>query len=97
MTKSNIEAIPGVLGGGQLGKMLAQAAADLNLRISVLDPTLPLSPASCLRSTGGGDFKITMIWCVLVRITHHYDRNRNVNLDALIDLQTEGKQVYPWS
>ena len=37
----------GILGGGQLGKMLAQAAADWNLDITVLDPVRD-APASCL-------------------------------------------------
>ncbi len=95
MTKSNIEGRIGVLGGGQLGKMLAQAAADLNLRISVLDPT-PSSPASCCATQVIGDFKN---YDDLMRFGQDQDiitiEIENVNLDALIDLQKEGKQVYP--
>jgi len=37
--------VVGVLGGGQLGKMLCQAASQMGIRIVILDP-LPGCPAS---------------------------------------------------
>lgn len=41
------EKIVGVLGGGQLGRMLCQAASKLSIKISILDP-LVNCPASSL-------------------------------------------------
>lgn len=41
------EIIIGVLGGGQLGRMLCQAASELAIKVMVLDP-LPDCPASSL-------------------------------------------------
>jgi phosphoribosylaminoimidazole carboxylase (NCAIR synthetase) len=40
-----ITAKVGILGGGQLGRMLAIAAAPMGVRLNSLDPT-PASPAS---------------------------------------------------
>ena len=49
MIPNNINELPtgskiGILGGGQLGRMLVQAAKTLGYKTVILDPT-PLSPA----------------------------------------------------
>jgi len=86
----------GILGGGQLGKMLALAAANWDFKTFCLDPT-PEAPASqvCTGFTVG-DF-------------NHYDtvlefgRDKDlltieiehVNTDALRELERLGKTVHP--
>jgi len=49
-------AVVGVLGGGQLGKMLAQEARKMGIEIKVLDPT-PNCPASSVASHTMGSFR----------------------------------------
>lgn len=46
----------GILGGGQLGKMLAQEAAKMGIRVKVLDPT-PGCPASSVAEQVVGNFR----------------------------------------
>lgn len=86
----------GILGGGQLGRMLIQAAIDLNLYIKVLDPS---SQAPCYALAH--EFQCGMLTdyqtvlefgmgCDLITI-----EIENVNTDALIELQALGKQVFP--
>ena len=86
----------GVLGGGQLGRMMIQSAIDFNLNISVLDPD-PNAPCKNLVQ----DFQIGELTdydtvyafgqaCDLITI-----EIEKVNTDALKALQNEGKQVFP--
>lgn len=86
----------GVLGGGQLGRMMIQSAIDFNLNISVLDPD-PNAPCKNLVQ----DFQIGELTdydtvyafgqaCDLITI-----EIEKVNTDALKALQSEGKQVFP--
>lgn len=86
----------GILGGGQLGKMLALAAANWDFKIYSLDPT-PNAPASAV-SAGFtvGDFKDydqVMAFgadkdLISIEIEH-------VNTDALRALEQMGKKVHP--
>ncbi|MEP7321363.1 MAG: 5-(carboxyamino)imidazole ribonucleotide synthase [Saprospiraceae bacterium] len=95
MGSKGINSKIGVLGGGQLGKMLAQAAADWNLDISVLDPT-PQAPANCCAKQVHGDFNNydnvlafgQQQDIITIEIEH-------VNLEALKELKRLGKEVYP--
>ncbi len=95
MNASKISPTIGILGGGQLGKMLAQAGADWNLDISVLDPT-PDSPASCCAKQILGNFRDYEAVLEFGRdkdlITIEIE---DVNLDALRVLKGRGKKVYP--
>ncbi len=85
----------GVLGGGQLGRMLIQAGIDLNLNFKVLDPD-PNAPCSQLADFTCG--KLTdyhTVWnfgqsCDLITI-----EIENVNTQALSDLAKAGKKVFP--
>jgi 5-(carboxyamino)imidazole ribonucleotide synthase len=86
----------GILGGGQLGKMLIQKALDFNLNIYVLDPD---SSAPCKNLTPNfvkGDFKnfddVYHFGKKLNLITIEIE---NVNVEALKKLQQEGKEVFP--
>lgn len=49
-------AVVGVLGGGQLGKMMAQEAAKMGVTLKVLDPT-PNCPASVVAKQTVGSFR----------------------------------------
>ncbi len=88
----------GMLGGGQLGRMTLQEAYNLNLRISILDPS---ENAPCKALTDDfiqGDFKD-------YDTVYQFGRDKNVvtiefedvNSDALAQLEKEGIKVYPQS
>jgi len=86
----------GVLGGGQLGRMLIQSAVDFNLEIWVLDPD-PQAPCHQLASkfVNGPitDFETVVNFgqsCDLVTI-----EIENVNTDALKKLEEDGVKVFP--
>jgi 5-(carboxyamino)imidazole ribonucleotide synthase len=86
----------GLLGGGQLGRMLLQAAIDLDMKVSCLDPdaTAPCHELAHLFKQGslqdydsvyqfGRDYDV-----ISIEIEH-------VNIEALEQLEMEGKQVFP--
>jgi 5-(carboxyamino)imidazole ribonucleotide synthase len=86
----------GILGGGQLGKMLIQEAVNLNLEIFVLDPD-PHAPCKHLvpHFTCGSlqDFETVyqfgkQVEIITIEIEH-------VNVEALFKLEEEGVKVYP--
>lgn len=85
----------GVLGGGQLGRMLIQSGIDLNLTFKVLDPD-PHAPCSQLADfTCGKLTDYQTVWdfgqsCDLITI-----EIENVNTQALSDLAKAGKKVFP--
>jgi len=85
----------GIIGGGQLGRMLIQSGIDLNIDFSVLDPDPQapchqLAPFTCGKLT---DYET--VWnfgqdCDLITI-----EIENVNTRALADLAKAGKKVFP--
>lgn len=86
----------GVLGGGQLGRMLIQSAIDLNLDISIIDPD-PAAPCAHLVKdfTVGKltDEEVVYEWgktfdLITIEI-------ENVSVSALKRLKAEGVEVYP--
>jgi 5-(carboxyamino)imidazole ribonucleotide synthase len=86
----------GILGGGQLGKMLIQSAADLNILCKVLDPD---ASAPCKVLTN--DFvqgKLTDYQTV-VDFGKEVDvltiEIENVNTEAMEYLQSQGVKVFP--
>ncbi|ELR69771.1 Phosphoribosylaminoimidazole carboxylase ATPase subunit [Fulvivirga imtechensis AK7] len=86
----------GILGGGQLGRMLIQSALDLNIDINVLDPdeNAPCKHISAEFTAGKlTDFDTVYKFgksCDLLTI-----EIENVNTQALKKLQSEGKKVFP--
>ena len=86
----------GILGAGQLGKMLCQAASPWELPIYCLDksPTFPAGPYA--KGFTEGDFKNyeevlafgREMDIISIEIEH-------VNTDALLQLEKEGKIVHP--
>jgi len=86
----------GILGGGQLGLMLLQAAVDWNLSIHILDPD---AEAPCrhlaMSFTQGSltDYQTVYEFGQQVDVlTIEIER---VNVDALEALEKEGKRVFP--
>jgi 5-(carboxyamino)imidazole ribonucleotide synthase len=85
----------GILGGGQLGRMLIQNAINYNLNISVLDPD-PNAPCKGISSFTKGSLTD-------YDTVYDFGKNKdlitieieNVNVDALKALQKEGKKVFP--
>lgn len=86
----------GILGGGQLGKMLIEEASDWNIHCHVLDPDPECSCAQLTRDFTCGSFRDfdtvynfgKDLHTITIEIEH-------VNTDALRKLQQEGKSVYP--
>ena len=85
----------GILGGGQLGRMLIQAGIDLNLNFKVLDPDQN-GPCSKLAEFHCGkltDYETVLKFgstCDVITI-----EIENVNTEALKQLQILGKKIYP--
>src|SRR5258706_10682338 len=85
----------GVLGGGQLGRMLIQSGIDLNIQFSVLDPDAD-APCRSLSEFHVGkltDYDAVMKFgesCDLITI-----EIENVNTTALKELAACGKSVFP--
>jgi 5-(carboxyamino)imidazole ribonucleotide synthase len=85
----------GILGGGQLGRMLIQSGIDFNIPFSVLDPD-PQAPCASLAEFHTGkltDFETVMRFgegCDILTI-----EIENVNTDALKELVRQGKKVFP--
>ena len=85
----------GILGGGQLGRMLIQSGMDYNIPFSVLDPDAH-APCSTLMEFHHGkltDFDTVMKFgasCDVVTI-----EIENVSTAALKALAKKGKKVYP--
>ncbi|WP_020595330.1 5-(carboxyamino)imidazole ribonucleotide synthase [Spirosoma panaciterrae] len=86
----------GILGGGQLGLMLLQAAIDWNLRVHILDPDTE-APCRhlCSQFVQGSltDYDTVYQFGQAVDVlTIEIER---VNVEALEALEREGKRVYP--
>ncbi|MFC3880160.1 5-(carboxyamino)imidazole ribonucleotide synthase [Algoriphagus namhaensis] len=96
MTQSSQAKVLGVLGGGQLGRMLIQSAINYNQDIHILDPD-PNAPCKDIaqKFTVGSlkDFDTVMAFgqdCDVITV-----EIENVNTDALQALADQGKKVYP--
>lgn len=85
----------GVLGGGQLGRMLIQSGIDFNIPFSILDPD-EHAPCATLADFHHGkltDYDTIMKFgsaCEVITI-----EIENVNTAALKALMLQGKKVYP--
>lgn len=85
----------GILGGGQLGRMLIQSGIDFNIPFSVLDPDVN-APCAGLSEFHAGkltDFDTVLKFgadCDVITI-----EIENVNTDALKELVRRGKKVFP--
>jgi len=86
----------GILGGGQLGRMLIQDAINFNIHISVLDP-LSNAPCADIANTfvvgNFNDYQTVLdfgktVDVLTIEIEH-------VNIEALEELERMGKKVFP--
>jgi len=88
----------GILGGGQLGKMLCQAGSKLGLDISILEKDHSFPAFQVCSSFECGDINS---YDDVIRFGSKMDiitiEIENVNVDALADLEKAGKKVYPSS
>jgi 5-(carboxyamino)imidazole ribonucleotide synthase len=86
----------GILGGGQLGLMLLQAAVDWNLDIHVLDPD---SEAPCSKIAPHFQQGSLQDYDTVYQFGKDLDvitiEIEKVNVEALEALEKEGKRVYP--
>lgn len=86
----------GILGGGQLGRMLIQDAINYDIRIHVLDPSEDAPCKQIAHCFVLGDF---MDYETVLRFGHDVDiitiEIEHVNTDALEELERRGKKVYP--
>lgn len=86
----------GLLGGGQLGRMLIQEAINWNLHIAVLDPSFDAPCAHLTHEFINADFRD-------YDSVYAFGKNKDivtiefedVNVDALEQLEKEGVQVFP--
>lgn len=85
----------GILGGGQLGRMLIQSGIDFNIPFAVLDPD-PAAPCAGLAEFQCGkltDYDTVISFgstCDIITI-----EIENVNTEALKALKARGKRVFP--
>lgn len=85
----------GIVGGGQLGRMLALAAIPLGFEVFVLDPT-PHCPASVVAKQIIGNFKDTQaIFDLASRVDVITFEIESANAEALQTLQLQGKAIHP--
>jgi 5-(carboxyamino)imidazole ribonucleotide synthase len=86
----------GILGGGQLGRMLIQSAIDFNMEVHILDPSKDAPCAALAHHFESGDLKdFDSVYnfgkrCDIITI-----EIEKVNTAALKKLRDEGKKVYP--
>ena len=86
----------GIIGGGQLGKMLNQAASQWHLDTAILDPNPACSAASYTDNFIQGDFTD-------YQTLYDFGKDKDlltieiekVNVEALRALEKEGKMVFP--
>ena len=86
----------GVLGGGQLGMMMIEAAKEIGIIVHVLDPN-PAAPCAKLADTFTvGDFNNYEDVYQFGKDKHYLTIEiENVNIDALEQLEKEGHYVFP--
>jgi len=86
----------GILGGGQLGRMLLQAAANYNAETHVLenDPECPAAHL-CHNFTKGDIKNFDAVYNFGKSLDAITIEIENVNIDALEKLESEGVKVFP--
>ncbi len=86
----------GIIAGGQLAKMLALAASNWDVKTYILDPD-DNCPAStiCTKHIQGSYKDYDTVYQFGKQVDMITFDIENVNTDALIQLQAEGKKIYP--
>ena len=86
----------GIIAGGQLGKMLALAASNWDIKTFILDPDEQCPAASC--STGfvkGNYLNFDDVYNFGKKVDMITFEIENVNIEALKKLKQEGLKIYP--
>ncbi|MDJ1479377.1 5-(carboxyamino)imidazole ribonucleotide synthase [Cytophagaceae bacterium YF14B1] len=86
----------GILGGGQLGRMLIQASIDLNTYIKIMDPDAE-APCKYLAHefVQGSLMDFDAVYAFGKNVDVLTIEIEHVNVDALEKLEAEGVKVYP--
>ncbi|MDJ1466724.1 5-(carboxyamino)imidazole ribonucleotide synthase [Xanthocytophaga flava] len=86
----------GILGGGQLGRMLIQASIDLNTYIKIMDPDAE-APCKYLAHdfVQGSLMDFDAVYAFGKNVDVLTIEIEHVNVDALEKLEVEGVKVYP--
>lgn len=86
----------GILGGGQLGRMLIQSAVNFNLDVAVLDPD-PEAPCRdlCKRFVNGSFQDFQTVYDFGKTVDLLTIEIENVNVAALKRLRDEGRMIFP--
>ncbi|MCB0402878.1 MAG: 5-(carboxyamino)imidazole ribonucleotide synthase, partial [Flavobacteriales bacterium] len=86
----------GILGGGQLGKMLSLAASNWDVNTAILDPAADCPASTTCTELTVGDFND---YDAVYNFGQHVDvvtvEIERVNIPALKKLEAEGKQILP--
>jgi 5-(carboxyamino)imidazole ribonucleotide synthase len=86
----------GILGGGQLGRMLIQEAINLNISTSVLDPDANAPCRYLAEHFVVGDFRDEeTVYAFGKKVNLLTIEIEHVNINALLRLEREGVLVYP--
>ncbi|MBL0330017.1 MAG: 5-(carboxyamino)imidazole ribonucleotide synthase [Bacteroidetes bacterium] len=86
----------GIIAGGQLGKMLALAASNWDLKTYILDPN-ENCPAStiCTNYTKGDYNDYATVYEFGKKVDMITFDIENINTEALLQLKKEGKRIFP--
>ncbi|MCX6292063.1 MAG: 5-(carboxyamino)imidazole ribonucleotide synthase [Bacteroidetes bacterium] len=86
----------GILGGGQLGRMLLQKAADFNISNAVLDPDADCPCAALTDEFVKGDFNnFDDVYAFGKKVDLLTIEIEHVNIEALEKLESEGLKIFP--
>lgn len=86
----------GIIGGGQLGKMLVQATSKWDIKTYILDPDEHCSAATLCTKFIKGSFKnFDDVYQFAQQVDLITFEIEHVNIEALIQLQQEKKLIYP--
>lgn len=86
----------GILGGGQLGKMMLYETRKMDIHTSVMDPS-PDAPSkiACNEFIQGDLMDYDAVYNLGKKVDILTIEIENINLDALIKLEEEGIKIYP--
>lgn len=86
----------GILGGGQLGRMMFQETIGLDLDLSFLDTSRSFPVGKIAHSFKEGDFtKYEDVMAFAKKMDVISIEIEKVNVQALYDLETQGKKIHP--
>lgn len=86
----------GIIAGGQLGKMLALAASNWDVKTYILDPDENCPAATiCTNFTKGKYTNFNEVYQFGKQVDMLTFDIENINIDALLKLKNEGLKIYP--